>query len=60
VRKENIGSLAAYPLMRGDTALGLIYVDAVGRANAFRREHLLLLHFAGRLLLLHKRTAVQR
>ncbi len=54
VRKENIGSLAAYPLMRGDVAWGLIYLDVQGRKGAFRRDQLLLMHFAARLLsLLH-------
>ena len=54
VRNENIGSLAAYPLIRGEMTWGLIYLDVQGRKGAFRRDQLLLMHFAARLLgLLH-------
>lgn len=52
VVKERIGSLIAYPLIRGEGVLGLVYCDVREKANAFRREHLLLLHFLSRLLLL--------
>lgn len=50
VAKERIGSLIAMPLMRGDAALGLIYLDVLEQANSFRQEHLLMLHFLSRLL----------
>lgn len=61
IAKERIGSLMAYPLMRGDSPYGLIYCDVIDRANAFRREHLLLLHFLAKLLFISlKRSAVAR
>ena len=45
-----IGSLIAVPLIRQGEVLGLIYVDAVGRANVFKREHLLVMDLATRLV----------
>ncbi len=54
VRREKIGSLAAYPIVRGDATIGLIYVDVLQETNAFRREHLLLLYFVARMLLLYR------
>jgi hypothetical protein len=59
VKREQIGSLIAFPLMQGDTATGLVYADAQNRPNAFRREHLLLLSFVARLLALLVRTPVK-
>lgn len=58
VAKERIGSLIAYPMMRGDQPAGLIYADVQDRSGAFRREHLLILRFVSRLLLLALRRAV--
>lgn len=52
VKKEKIGSLLAFPLMKGKRAAGLIYADAIGREDAFRPEHLLVLYFVARLLTL--------
>lgn len=52
VRKDRIGSLIAFPLLRGKVAVGLVYVDTQERTNAFRIEHLPLLKVAGSLLLL--------
>ena len=59
VRKENIGSLMAYPLVRGDATCGLLYLDTQGRQGAFRRDHLLLMHFAARLLVMCLRPATR-
>lgn len=51
VQKEHIGSMIACPLLPGEEASrGLIYCDVIDKNNAFRREHLLVLHFIARLL----------
>jgi pSer/pThr/pTyr-binding forkhead associated (FHA) protein len=60
IAKERIGSLIAFPLWRGDVTYGLIYCDAIDRRNAFRREHMLMLHFVARLLDLCVRRAALR
>jgi hypothetical protein len=60
VKKEKIGSLIAYPLVQGESVIGLIYADAQERANAFRREHLLTLHFFSRILLICLRQPAVR
>ena len=52
IRKDRIGSLISYPLVKGGNVLGLIYCDAVERTNAFRPDHLGLLRIAGRLLMM--------
>jgi pSer/pThr/pTyr-binding forkhead associated (FHA) protein len=52
VVKERIGSLIAYPLIKADGVGGLIYCDIHEKTNGFRRDHLLLLHFLSRLLML--------
>lgn len=46
VFRENIGSLAAFPVMRGRTPGGIIYADAIGRTEVFRSCQLHLLHLA--------------
>jgi len=52
VRKDHIGSLIAYPLLRGGEAIGLIYADVQDRSDAFRLDNLPLLRIASKLLLL--------
>ena len=52
VQRERIGSLIAYPVIRGENAAGLIYADVRERTNVFRREHLVLLQFVSRILLM--------
>lgn len=52
VRKDRIGSIISYPLVRGDTVLGLIYCDTQDRTNAFREDHLPLVRIAARLLMI--------
>jgi pSer/pThr/pTyr-binding forkhead associated (FHA) protein len=61
VQREQIGSLIAHPIMRGESVSGLIYGDVRERMNAFRREHVLILHFTARLLQLcmQQRAAVK-
>lgn len=60
VKKERIGSLAAFPLERRGQPAGLIYCDAMGRTGAFRPQHLALLCFTSRLLMLSLAAAVAR
>ena len=60
VKKERIGSLAAFPLERRGQPVGLIYCDAMERAGAFRAEQLSLLCCASRLLMLSLSAAVAR
>ncbi|MBX7244550.1 MAG: FHA domain-containing protein [Candidatus Sumerlaeaceae bacterium] len=50
VTKERIGGLMAFPLMKGDDAVGLIYVDVIERKDVFRRDQLIPLHIIARLL----------
>lgn len=60
VIKERIASLIAYPLMREDVAVGLLYADVQERPQAFRREQLLILQFVARLLVMCMERAQAR
>lgn len=49
VQRENITSLIGFPLVSKGQTIGLLYVDTQGRPNAFRREHLVIVHFLARI-----------
>jgi hypothetical protein len=50
IRKESIGSLIAYPLIKNGLSYGLIYADVLDRKDAFRREQLALLQLVGQMM----------
>jgi pSer/pThr/pTyr-binding forkhead associated (FHA) protein len=43
IRKEGIGSIIAYPLVKHGVSFGLIYADTLHRKDVFRREQLVIL-----------------
>lgn len=50
VKKDKIGSLISFPIMRKNEALGLVYLDAISRTGVFKQEHLLLICIATRIM----------
>ncbi|MGB9691076.1 MAG: FHA domain-containing protein [Candidatus Sumerlaeaceae bacterium] len=57
VQRENITSLIGFPLVMNGHTVGLLYVDTQGRPNAFRREHLVIVHFLSRICTLTMKAA---
>jgi hypothetical protein len=56
IRKEGIGSLLAYPLLKGGSAYGLIYADTLHRKDGFHKEQLALLHLVGQMMTMVAKT----
>jgi hypothetical protein len=56
IRKEGIGSLLAYPLVKGGNAYGLIYADVLHRKDSFRKDQLALLHMVAQMMAIVAKT----
>lgn len=50
VKKDKIACILAYPIIRRDETVGLLYLDTVEKPGVFRREQLHLLGFVSNLL----------
>jgi pSer/pThr/pTyr-binding forkhead associated (FHA) protein len=50
VKKDRISSILAYPILRREEVIGLLYLDTIEKPGAFSREQLHLLGFVAQLL----------